>query len=340
MDPHHHNRSRILCRFVVQHLSLSPHTNNPPVLLLVRLYRYRREFSRLVSARNTTRSRFLRLFLMCMVFLLLVVPYSIYPFALFVSETISTGYDADWQSLHGDRRQIIVKFPSGGSVHMDKWGQVVLGYVVFLLFGTGTDAHNTYKKMLLALGLGKIFPTLYDMRETGTSTPSSFISARTFTSSCVSKAKSYFSKGGSRFSSFGRSTFNDSVRSNSVALETLDKAHSQSISSTTPVLPERTSAASASFLKRLFTRRGQHQPILQLFSQRSTTFANDGKKAAVETVDGFSARAWASEAPASRHNSEPAGVVVFREVKLDEEARDNSEEGMVRKSADEWMLRP
>lgn len=306
------------------------------MLLLVRLYRYRQEFSRLVTAHNTTRSRFLRLFLMCVVFLLLVVPYSIYPFGLFVYETVNTRYDAEWEALHDNRRNIIVKFPSGGQVHMDKWAQVVLGYVVFLLFGTGTDAHNTYKKMLLVFGLGEIFPSLYTMRESGTSTPSSFISARTFTSSCVSKAKSHFSKGKSRLSSFGESTFDNSVRSNSVALNVLDKTHIQSISSTSPVLPERTSSANLSFLMRIFTRSTRHQPILPLFSQRSTTSANEADKAVVETVEGFTARAWATEAPASRRNSETISVFVFREIKLDEEVRESTE----RKDADEWMLRP
>jgi pheromone a factor receptor len=265
-----------------------------------------------------------------MVFLL-VVPYSVYPFGLFVYETVNTGYDAEWAAFHGNRRNIIVKFPSGGQVHMDKWAQVVLGYVVFLLFGTGTDAHNTYRKMLLVLGLGRIFPSLYAMRESGISTPPSFISARTFTSSCISKAKSYLSKGDSRLSSFGESTFNNSVRSNSIALDTLYKTHTQSISSTSPVLPERTSPANLSFFKRIFTRSTRHQPILPLFSQRSTTSANDAKKAVVETAEGFSARAWATEAPTSRRNSEPIGVVVFCEVKLDEEVRESTE----RKSADE-----
>jgi len=52
-----------------------------------------------------------------------------------------------------------------------------MGYVTFLLFSTSTDAHNTYKKMMLAISLGKLFPSLYVMRETGSSTPSSFISA-------------------------------------------------------------------------------------------------------------------------------------------------------------------
>lgn len=300
------------------------------VLLIVRLYRYRREFSRLVTARNTTRSRFLRLFLMCMVFLIVVVPYSMYPFWYYCNEMVLRG--GDYQYSPG----MIFTFPSGGEIHVDKWGQIAMGYITFLLFGTGTDAHNTYKKMLLAIGLGRIFPSLYVMCESGSSTPSSFISARTWTLSCVSKAKNYFSKGGSRFSSFGGSTV-ASTRNDSVALDNMD-ATLRSVSSTTPVLPHRESTATnPSLLKRLFSRSAHNTTILPLFSQRSTASGPVEEKSAVEIVtEGFSARAWASEASRSRRNSEPTGLVVFREVKLDEEVRDSSE----RKSADAWMLSP
>ncbi|KZM21843.1 mating-type factor pheromone receptor [Ascochyta rabiei] len=308
------------------------------VLLFIRLFRYRREFSRLVMARNSTKSRFIRLFLICIIMTFIVVPYSAYPFYYFCSQLASFKWDYEWERLNGDKKNIILKFPSEGKVHVDKWGQVVLGYVVFLIFGTGTDAYNTYKKMLLALGLGKVFPSLYIMRKSGTSTRSSFVSARTWTSTYVSKAKSYFFKGSSSLSSFGGSTFNNSVRSKSVVLESVDNAKLHSISSTAPVLPGRTSApTNTSLLGRLFTRGGNRQPILPTFSHGSTTSTANGEKAVVESVpEGFSARAWASEAPSSRRNSESVGVTVFREVHLDEEVRESTE----RKSADEWMLRP
>ncbi|KAJ4363353.1 a-factor receptor [Ascochyta clinopodiicola] len=308
------------------------------VLLFFRLYRYRREFSRLVMARNSTKSRFIRLFLICIIMTFIVVPYSAYPFYYFCSQLANFEWDYEWERLNGDKKSIILKFPSEGQMHLDKWGQVVLGYIVFLVFGTGTDAYNTYKKMLLVLGLGKVFPNLYMMRESGASTPSSFVSARTWTSTYVSKAKSYFSKGSSSLSSFGGSTFNNSVRSKSVVLETMDSAPLHSISSATPVLPEYTPAApNNSFLKRIFTRSGNRQPILPMFSRHLTTPTSNGGKAVVTTIpEGFSARAWASEGPSSRRNSEPAGVTVFREVHFDEEVRESTE----RKSADEWMLRP
>jgi pheromone a factor receptor len=267
---------------------------------------------------------------MCMVFLVVVVPYSLYPFWYYCNEMVLRGGDYEYSP------GMIFTFPSEGEIHIDKWGQIAMGYVTFLLFGTGTDAHNTYKKMLLAMGLGKLFPSLSVMRESDSRTPSSFVSAHTWTSSCLGKAKSYFSKSGSRISSFGGSNF-ISTRNDSVAIHNMD-ATLRSVSSTTPVLPERKPVpTNPLLLERLFPRTAPPNTVLPLFSKRSTTFQpTDEKDAATTVTEGFSARAWASEAPHSRRNSEPIGVVVFHEVHLDEELRDDSE----RKSADQWMLRP
>lgn len=275
--------------------------------------------------------------MMCMVFLLVVVPYSIYPFYYFCVTMKTYKIDeAWWNSIKDHRYDVILKFQSNGMVHLDKWGQIAMGFVTFLLFGTGTDAHNTYKKMLLFFGLGKLFSSLYIMRESGSSTPSSFIAARLWTSSCVSKAKSYLSKRSS-FGSFSSSSLNKSSRCDSVALENMDNIHLHSVNSTTPVLPEQSSAPSSqpTLLKRLFTRVGGPGPILPLFSQRSATPAPESEKPAA-AGEGFTARAWATVSPSSRRTDNPAGVVVFREVHLDEETRESAEQ----KPADEWMVRP
>ena len=271
-----------------------------------------------------------------MIFLLVVVPYSVYPFYYFCVAMKTYKLDAEWwDSIKGNRSNVVLKFRSNGHVHLDKWGQIGMGFVTFLLFGTGTDAHNTYKKMLLAVGLGKIFPSLYVMRESG---PSTFLAARTWTSSCVSKAKSYFSKGSSSLSTFGSSTFSKSTRGDSVALDNMDSIHLHSVSSSTPVLRERTETTTRpTLLRRIFARVERHGPVLPIFSQTSTPTETAGDQAVVETAtEGFSARAWASETPMSRRNSEPTGVFVFREVHLDEEVRNSTE----RKSADDWFLRP
>lgn len=277
--------------------------------------------------------------MMCMVFLLVVVPYSIYPFYYFCVTMKTYKIDeAWWNSIKDHRYDVILKFQSNGMVHLDKWGQIGMGFVTFLLFGTGTDAHNTYKKIMIFFGLGKIFPSLYIMRESGSSTPSSFIAARLWTESCVSKAKSYISKRSSTFSSFSSTTINKNSRCDSVALENMDNIHLHSVSSTTPVLPERSAdSTQTTLLKRIFARGGGPGPILPLFSQHSATPAPESEKVAAEPAgEGFTARAWAAVSPSSRRNDNSTGVVVFREVHLNAETRESTEQ----KPADDWMSRP
>jgi hypothetical protein len=116
-------------------------------LLICRLVRYRREFHRLISARNTTKSRFLRLFLMAILFITLFLPYTLYILYVLAS-TVEDFYD--WDFIHGPNWNVIVKVPTQGGVRFDIWAEIATGYLLFLLFGTGTDAHNTYKRMLCA----------------------------------------------------------------------------------------------------------------------------------------------------------------------------------------------
>ncbi len=40
------------------------------------------------------------------------------------------------------------------------WIPVITALVIFFFFGTGKDAINTYRKYLLAIGLGRLFPAL------------------------------------------------------------------------------------------------------------------------------------------------------------------------------------
>ncbi|KAF2128356.1 STE3-domain-containing protein [Dothidotthia symphoricarpi CBS 119687] len=294
-------------------------------LLLYRLYRYRREFNRLVAARNTTKSRFVRLFVICIVIILFYLPYTFYLLSILIPE-ITDPYD--WKSVHGPNFNSIIMIPVFGQVFLDKWGQVASGYVIFLVFGTGTDAHNTYRKMLLAVGLGRIFPSLHHMRESGASTPSSFIAARTWSSAMGNKAKSYFVRPGSITETYDGSTRNDSIAMPSLA----------SVSTETPILQRRTNRASSmSFFKRIICRRGSNGPILPLFSDHSTAktihVETEMEKSRPESISpGVYAHAWASDS--RRPLSEPVGVHVVREI---HQARhERSESGQVRNSADAW----
>lgn len=301
-------------------------THNHPGLLLYRLYRYRREFHRLVAARNTTKSRFVRLFLICVVIILLCLPYNLYLLLKLLPE-IKDPYD--WNTVHGPNFDSILMIPVFGQVPADKWGQVASGYVIFLIFGTGTDAYNTYRTMLLALGFGKVFPILFKVRENGTSKPS--IALRTWSSGMGNKARSLFLNTLSV-----TETVDESTRSNSFAIQNIDSVCTES--GILPQTAKRTS--STSFFKRVFCRQGSHGTILPLSSNHSAEKTLDAdaelememEKSRPESMSpGVYAHAWASN---SRRSSEPAGVHVVLEVHLARHER--SESGQVKNSVDSW----
>jgi pheromone a factor receptor len=225
-------------------------------ILSYRLYHYRREFARLVAVRNTTKSRFIRLFVICLIIITIYVPYTIWLLVVLCRAVVDP---YSWSRVHDPQRfNTIVKAPSFGQVTVDRWGEVVSGYIVFFVFGTGSDAHNMYKKMLLAIGLGKIFSRLYVVRDSGNSTPNSFIVARTWTSNLSSKAKSMF---WSR-TNLVISTFDNPTRNNSVALDSVQRL--RSVSNEVLAIEQR-EAPHHSLFARIFFRKTRQQPVLPLF---------------------------------------------------------------------------
>ena len=181
----------IVCLVAVYYASESLRCAQQPcltaaVLLIWRLHCYRREFSRLIAARNTTKSRFLRLFLMSLLLVVGILPYSgfvLYQNAIHMKESYS------WERVHGPGWNSIIKVPSYGVARYDLWGKAATGYLAFLFFGTGTDAGRMYKRALLSVGLGKVFPRLHKDGSV-VSGPSSFIGSW---SSASNKAKAFFS---------------------------------------------------------------------------------------------------------------------------------------------------
>lgn len=287
----------------------------PLGLLVFRLYRYRREFHRLLAARNTTKSRFMRLFLMAIIFIICFMPYNLY-ILYQLSSTITDEYD--WNTVHGPDWNSVIKVPSYGVVRWDRWAQIISGYVFFFMFGTGMDAHNTYKKMLCAIGLGKIFPSLYIMRESGTSTPSSVTFAKGWVSSWSSKAKTFFSKNDSIIETLPGSTHSESVRYGTPTTNRSGTLHH--VPTNEPILPHDPQDASLlsnvkSGFGRIFNRRNDQDTILPIYTKSSGGQVNSFEKSLAESVTpGVHARAWASDGAAAEGSSESDGVYVVREV--------------------------
>jgi pheromone a factor receptor len=168
--------------------------------------------------------------------------------------------------------------------------------------------------MLLAIGLGRVIPSLHVTRESGSATPNSFIVARTWTSNISSKARNMF---WSKTDSVA-GTFDDTTRNTSVALGSMQRLRSHTTE--TPVLEQR-SAPSSSFFAGIFRRETPQQPVLPRFEHRSRslaeTFETDIQKSKTrEQSPGASAYAWATDRSDYERDSESDGVHVVREVYL------------------------
>jgi pheromone a factor receptor len=224
-----------------------------------------------------------------------------------------------WSRVHDPATfHAILKVPSYGTVPVDRWGQVATGYVLFFLFGTGNDAYNTYKKMMLAIGLGPIFPNLYVMRDTGASTPNSFINARTWTSSLSSRAKSMFwSRSNSVADTFG----GESTRCNSVALGSMHRLGS--VTAEEPMLHrDATQHLGLGLVNRVFGRKEDQHAVLPFFVERQSR--SEAEMAETDThkrdeSPGASAASWPLDKASTGKFGEDEGVRVFHEARLEHE---------------------
>ena len=288
-------------------------------LLVYRLYRYRRDFHNLVTARNTTKSRFVRLFILSMVVILVYLVYCLY---LLVEACLIVKDPYSWATIHNPNQfNTILRIPVHGNVEMAKWVQIVTGFIIFALFGTGVDAHNLYKIMLVSIGAGRIWPSLYDESHRGSRTPNSFIVARTWTSNMSSKAKSVLS---SSKSDSTRDTFSTSTRNNSVVLDCIPHLHN-TITEDTLLKQKQNEVASSvkqpSFFKRWFATPDLRSPILPFFSHRNfteTTASNANRSAAPSpSSPGIHSQAWYAQGMSGGRpsvGSTGSGLHVLREV--------------------------
>jgi pheromone a factor receptor len=226
------------------------------------------------------------------------------------------------------RFNTILRIPMHGKVQLMSWMQIATGYVFFILFGTGADAHNLYKRMLASMGLGRIWPSLREEIRSGSGirTPNSFITARKWSSSVGSRAKSmlWSSK------TTDTDTYGGTTRNNSVVLENIPTRDSV-------CKPTKVSSPQPTFLKRIFTRPSRPTTILPFSHDNYRNITESATTDSDRTAFGVKARAWASDTPAGR-GSEADGVHVIREVHQDHHDREDvSEKDFESKTVDAWV---
>jgi pheromone a factor receptor len=163
-------------------------------LIIIRIYRYRREFSQILSSASTTRSRFIRLLILSLIVLLIDLPLEIY----WVYALIPKLHAYSWTFTHSDWNYT-AKVPTHGQIPLwNHWIWVAVAYVVFAFFGLAKDARDMYRGWLEKAGIGKILPSVVGPRS---------IPRSGSTSSWTSKAKLLWGKVG-----FGVSTTTSSMK--------------------------------------------------------------------------------------------------------------------------------
>ncbi|OJD18758.1 hypothetical protein AJ78_01229 [Emergomyces pasteurianus Ep9510] len=130
------------------------------VLVIYRLFKYRQQFSYIVSiSSSTSKSRFIRLLVLSLVLLLGSLPSQVYVFYRNV-ELSKPWVPYTWADVHGPKWGNIGKVPMNGIVYYDRWIQVTSGFLLFAFFGFGKDATLMYRTFFLRIGLGRFFPML------------------------------------------------------------------------------------------------------------------------------------------------------------------------------------
>lgn len=100
-----------------------------------------------------TKSRFLRLFIMAHLSLIVILPSQIY--VLYYNVRLNI-HDYSWEQVHQPNWSNPGKVPTGGRLRFDRWIWLLSGVANFLFFGLGADAFALYRKWLERLGLGKV----------------------------------------------------------------------------------------------------------------------------------------------------------------------------------------
>ncbi|KAI7645485.1 hypothetical protein KC318_g20011, partial [Hortaea werneckii] len=163
-------------------------------LILYRLCRYRRTFSIILAHNDTTKSRFLRLYILCIVWLLAIIPLS--SWTLSVNVGSQQGH-YNWVETHDySKWNDIAMIRSDGDIVFDRFSWLGCGIMVFLTFGFGKEAVSMYRNGLLAVGLGRLFPGL------GSDHARSNITIFGSIGSLGSKTKLYFTRKSSAVSSW------------------------------------------------------------------------------------------------------------------------------------------
>ncbi|CCK69208.1 Ste3p KNAG_0C00950 [Huiozyma naganishii CBS 8797] len=134
------------------------------ILVLVVFYRKRKDVRDILHCTNSglNLTRFSRLLILCFVIILIMLPLSIYNLAQDIQLLDNS---QSFKATHSKSLwNLIIKVDLGKPVY-SVWIYVLAAYLVFLVFGLGSDALSMYSKFLRAIKLGFIVDKIQNFSE-------------------------------------------------------------------------------------------------------------------------------------------------------------------------------
>lgn len=133
-------------------------TNTLLVLIIYRLRQHRHQVAKFLGNDNKNLAMFLRLFGNSLLLVLIYTPVIVYFTAISVNiQWVAPAYT---ETHTPEAMSGVLYYPDLGPRTFDRWTNIVMTFFIFLFFGTGTHAMETYRSWLILIGLGKIWPSL------------------------------------------------------------------------------------------------------------------------------------------------------------------------------------
>ncbi|KAF2163585.1 hypothetical protein M409DRAFT_26194 [Zasmidium cellare ATCC 36951] len=179
------------------------------VLIVVRLLKYRLTLNTLLANSNTNKSRFFRLYLICCICVVGLIPTEVY---VLLHNRITNLLPYSWKETHHPTEyswDSAILVATHGKIVYDRIIWLVGGILIFAFFAFGRDAFKMYREGLLAIGMGRLFPSLMEDNHSHQSDSQQRGSITGTINSFSSKAKLFFKRKGSS------GTFTDSMASTS-----------------------------------------------------------------------------------------------------------------------------
>ncbi|KAL3708843.1 a-factor receptor [Talaromyces marneffei ATCC 18224] len=144
------------------------------ILIIVRLIRYTSEFSAILGASqsNITKQRFIRLFGLSSLMIIVILPLQIY---IFYTNAIGLLplHPYSWRATHGPSLSQIIKVPTNGELKFDRWISPAFSVLIFIFFGLGQDAAKMYSNFFNLVGLKRFSVSFLSRKSTPVSSSSS-----------------------------------------------------------------------------------------------------------------------------------------------------------------------